>query len=222
MAYKLFCDMLSKEEASKCLLLMHTQPIDENGTDLPTVVDTLCPDYDVMFNQNRIEPEVLNEFYNLVDCTINIASNEGFGLGTAESIMAGTPIIVNVTGGLQDQCGFDYTAEDYIEIKSLNESKNIPHGSWVAPVWGAAININGSVLTPYIFEDRVNDNDVAEAIFKMYIQGKEQRKYNGLAGRQWALENLSSKIMCDEMSKGIDTAINNFKPKPRFNLHKII
>ena len=37
---------------------------------------------------------------------MNMASNEGFGLGTCESLMAGTPIIVNVTGGLQDQCGF--------------------------------------------------------------------------------------------------------------------
>ena len=44
--------------------------------------------------------------YNMADVTINIASNEGFGLGTAESLMAGVPIIVNVTGGLQDQCGF--------------------------------------------------------------------------------------------------------------------
>ena len=34
---------------------------------------------------------------------INLASNEGFGLGTAEAVMAGTPMIVNVTGGLQDQ-----------------------------------------------------------------------------------------------------------------------
>ena len=42
----------------------------------------------------------------MADVTINMASNEGFGLGTCESLMCGTPIIVNVTGGLQDQCGF--------------------------------------------------------------------------------------------------------------------
>ena len=54
---------------------------------------------------------------------MNLASNEGFGLGTCESLMSGTPIIVNVTGGLQDQCGFRkdgklLTAEDYVEIGS--------------------------------------------------------------------------------------------------------
>jgi len=41
MAYKHFCDMLPKEEAKKCALIMHTQPRDENGTDLPEVVETM-------------------------------------------------------------------------------------------------------------------------------------------------------------------------------------
>ena len=56
----------------------------------------------------KLEPNQLNYLYNIADVTINIASNEGFGLGTCESLMAGTSIIVNVTGGLQDQCGFKY------------------------------------------------------------------------------------------------------------------
>ena len=41
------------------------------------------------------DENILNEIYNIVDCTINIANNEGFGLTTAESLMSGTPIIVN-------------------------------------------------------------------------------------------------------------------------------
>ena len=44
LAFKTFCDMLSKEEADKCALLMHTQPRDENGTDLPVVAATICPE----------------------------------------------------------------------------------------------------------------------------------------------------------------------------------
>ena len=226
LAYKLFCDKLSKEDASKCLLLMHTQPIDDNGTDLPAVVNALCPDYDVMFDPSKIEPEVLNEFYNLVDCTINIASNEGFGLGTAESIMAGTPIVVNVTGGLQDQCGFGFTEEDYIKIGSLHDFgkyDDLPtHGEWVSPVYPSAININGSPFTPYIFDDRVNDNEVAKSIYRVYSWSKEERKKRGLKGREWAINNLSSKIMCNAMVDGIETTIKNFKPKKRFNLYKII
>ena len=224
-SFKLFCDMLPKEKADKCLLLMHTSPIDENGTDLIVVKDDLCPDYDVKFTNSKLEQDKLNELYNIVDCTINIANNEGFGLTTAESLMSGTPIIVNVTGGLQDQCGFDFTEDDYISIGSLHkkeERSQTPHGEWVIPIWSSAINLNGSVPTPYIFDDRVNDNDVADAIMKMYKLSKKKRKEKGLKGRKFVIENLSNKIMCDKMIDGIDTAIKNFIPKKRFELYKII
>ena len=224
-SFKLFCDNLPKGEADRCLLLMHTSPIDENGTDLPAVKDAVCPNYMVTFINTKIEQSQLNEIYNLVDCTINIANNEGFGLGTTESIMAGTPIIVNVTGGLQDQCGFDYTADDYIEIGSLHDKKifgDTPSGEWVIPVWSSASNINGSVTTPYIFDDRVNDYDVSDAIMKMYKMGKEKRKECGLKGREWALKNVSSKVMCDAMIDGIETKFKNYKPKKNFNLYKIV
>ena len=224
-SFKLFCDKLTKEQSKKCVLLMHTTPIDNNGTDLYAVKDKICPDYDVVFSTKKIESDVLNKLYNVADCTINIANNEGFGLGTAESIMAGTPIIVSVTGGLQDQCGFNYTADNYIDIKTLHDKqvhKDTPHGVWVKPVWPSAININGSPLTPYIYDDRVNNNEVANAINEMYLLGREQRKHNGQVGREWAIKNLSSKVMCDAMSEGIQNTIKNFTPRERFNLYKVI
>jgi glycosyltransferase involved in cell wall biosynthesis len=224
-SFKLFCDKLLKEQSKKCVLLMHTTPIDNNGTDLYAVKDKICPDYDVVFSSKKIESDVLNKLYNIADCTINIANNEGFGLGTAESIMAGTPIIVTVTGGLQDQCGFDFTADDYIHIKTLHDKynhKDIPHGEWVKPIWPSAININGSPLTPYIYDDRVNNNEVADAINEMYHLGRKQRKHNGQVGREWAIKNLSSKVMCDAMSEGIQNTIKNFTPRERFNLYKVI
>jgi glycosyltransferase involved in cell wall biosynthesis len=224
-SFKLFCDKLTKEQSDKCVLVMHTTPIDNNGTDLYAVRDKICPNYDVVFSTNKIESDVLNKLYNVADCTINIANNEGFGLGTAESIMAGTPIIVSVTGGLQDQCGFSYTADDYINIKTLHNKqihKDTPHGVWAKPIWPSAININGSPLTPYIYDDRVNDEEVADAITEMYLLGKEKRKENGQVGREWAINNLSSKVMCDAMSEGIQKTIKNFTPRERFNLYKVI
>ena len=127
-SFKLFCDMLPKEKSDKCILIMHTTPVDNNGTDLYAVVDKICPDYRVELLGTKVEADLLNQLYNVADCTINIANTEGFGLTTAESIMAGTPIIVNVTGGLQDQCGFNYTAEDYITFESLHDKKlMVPH-----------------------------------------------------------------------------------------------
>jgi hypothetical protein len=136
-----------------------------------------------------------------------------------------SPIIVTVTGGLQDQCGFDFTADDYIHIKTLHDKqvhKDTPHGVWVKPVWPSAININGSPLTPYIYDDRVNNNEVADAINEMYHLDREQRKDNGKVGREWAIKNLSSKVMCDAMSEGIKNTIKNFTPRERFNLYKVI
>lgn len=222
-SFKLFCDQLPKEKADKCLLLMHTSAVDDNGTDLTAVIDALCP-YDVRFTGMKLEQDKLNEIYNLVDCTINIANNEGFGLTTAESLMSGTPIIANVTGGLQDQMGFNFTEDDYVSIGSLHQKEwcDQKHGEWVIPVWPAAINLNGSVPTPYIFDDRVNDNEVAEAIMKMYKFGKKKRTEKGLLGREFMINNLSNKIMCDKMIEGIETTLENWTPRKRFELYKIV
>lgn len=224
-SYRLFCDMLPKEQAEKCLLLMHTSPIDQSGTDLYAVVDEVCPNYDIKFTDNKFEQSVLNEFYNIADCTINIASNEGFGLTTAESLMAGTPIIVNVTGGLQDQCGFNYSEDDYINFKTLHNKRiygSTPHGEWVVPVWPSASNLNGSPLTPYIYDDRVNDEEVSNAIMEVYNWSKEERKNRGLKGREFALQNLSSEVMCNKMIEGIDKTLETFQPRKRFDLYKIV
>jgi hypothetical protein len=140
--------------------------------------------------------------------------------------MAGTPIIANVTGGLQDQMGFNFTEDDYISVGSLHHKKKSMHlvkeGEWVIPVWPSAINLNGSVPTPYIFDDRVNDDDVAESIMKMYKFGKKKRKDKGLKGREFMINNLSNKIMCDKMIEGIETTLENWKPRKRFDLYKIV
>jgi hypothetical protein len=95
-------------------------------------------------------------------------------------------------------------------------------GEWVVPIWPSAINLNGSVLTPYIFDDRVNDNEVADAIMTVYNWGREERKERGKKGREFMINNLSDKIMCSKMVEGIETAIKNFTPRERFNLYKIV
>jgi glycosyltransferase involved in cell wall biosynthesis len=229
-AYNNFCEQLPLDKANKCLLLMHTTAIDDNGTDLFAVKEALCPKYDVKINDNKILQGELNEIYNLVDCTINISNNEGFGLTTAESIMSGTPVIVNVTGGLQDQCGFnidgkEFSEFDYIKYGSLHNKKKwdmISHGDWSIPVWSSSQTLNGSPVTPYIFDDNLNLDDVTDAMMRMYNLGKEQRKKNGIKGREWALKNLSSKNMCDKMIEGIETCLNNFKKREKFDLYKIV
>jgi len=231
-AFKKFCDKIGKEKAEKVCLVMHTQPVDENGTDLPAVIDVMAPECNIIFSEKRRPQEELNLIYNIADVTINIANNEGFGLATAESVMAGTPIIVNVTGGLQDQCGFEVddkllTHEDYIKIGSLHEwrkweSKAKP-GPWVTPVWSRALALAGSVPTPYIWDDRVDIEDVAEAIEKMYNTPKDVRKANALIGREAFIGEmgLTHTNMCQTLVDGIESTFENWKPRERFEVFKI-
>jgi glycosyltransferase involved in cell wall biosynthesis len=117
-SYKQFCDTLTKEEADRCLLIFHTRPVDNSGTDIPAVHQALCPEYNIMYSTQKVSAQELNYLYNVVDVTLGISSAEGFGLATAESLMAGTPILVNVTGGLQDQCGFVDSEGKLIEYSS--------------------------------------------------------------------------------------------------------
>jgi glycosyltransferase involved in cell wall biosynthesis len=231
-AFQKFCDKIGKEKADKCVLVMHTQPVDENGTDLPAVIEAVAPNCNIIFSEKRRPQEELNLLYNIADVTINIANNEGFGLATAESIMAGTPIIVNVTGGLQDQCGFKVegnvlVADDYIKIGSLHEwrkweSKAIP-GDWATPVWSRAMALAGSVPTPYIWDDRVDIEEVAEAIEKVYNTPKEIRKVNGLKGREHFInvDGLTNKNMCQQLINGLESTFENWKPRQRFEVFKI-
>jgi glycosyltransferase involved in cell wall biosynthesis len=77
--------------------------------------------------------------YNMADVTVNIASNEGFGLSGAESLMTGTPIINNVTGGLQDHMRFEDERGDWIEfttdIPSNHDGTYKKCGKWAKPVF---------------------------------------------------------------------------------------
>ena len=139
LAFKTFCDSLPKEKAEKCILIMKTQTVDTNGTDLPAVIRAICPKYKVLIQDSQLDNKILNFFYNIADVTINIASNEGFGLSGAESLMAGTPIINNVTGGLQDQMRFEDENGDWVEFNTEFPSNHNgtykTHANWSKPVF---------------------------------------------------------------------------------------
>jgi hypothetical protein len=148
--------------------------------------------------------------------------------------MAGTPIIVNVTGGLQDQCGFRFkdsgeliTAEDYIEIGSLHKWRDwedkVTWGEWCRPVWSRAQSLTGSVPTPYIWDDKVDIYDVATAMEEMYNTPKETLKENGLEGRRAFIEDmgLTKENMCQQLVNGIESTFTNWKPRRRYELFKI-
>ena len=234
MAYKQFCDQLPKEEAEKCALIMHTQPRDENGTDLPEVVKQCCPDYDVIFSHQKLSDKELCFLYNIADVGMNMASNEGFGLGTCEALMCGTPISVNVTGGLQDQCGFKYkdefiTYKDYSWIHSLHDEKkwkdneDLTHGEWVKPVWPSNRSLQGSIPTPYIYDDRPRSEDFADALKEWYDMGDDERKRCGKLGHEFVMSDdasMSATAMSNLFIEHMDTAFEKWAPRKRFTMFK--
>jgi len=234
MAFKTFCDMLPKDKAKRCALIMHTQPKDNNGTDLPEVVKHVCPDYDVIFSHKKLESKELCFLYNIADVTINMASNEGFGLGTCESLICGTPISVNVTGGLQDQCGFKYkdkflTAEDYSWVHSLHDEKkwkdneDLTWGEWSKPVWPSNRSLQGSIPTPYIFDDRPRFEDFADVLKEWYDMGPEKRNECGQLGHEFVMSDeamMSAKAMSQNFIDHMDTAFEKWTPRKRYTIFK--
>jgi glycosyltransferase involved in cell wall biosynthesis len=239
LAFKHFVEQLPTEDQSKCLLLLHTQPVDPNGTHIPELLKEIAPNISVAFSDKQISREHLNFLYNIADVTINVSSNEGFGLATAESIMAGTPVIVNVTGGLQDQCGFSINEDgnyrylnekDYIEIESLHDyrkwknNENLKWGSWAFPVWPSNRSLQGSVPTPYIFDDRVDFIDVAEQIMNVYNISREDRKRIGMEGREYMVlpfTGLSLSSMASRVKNSINMCIDTFNKKDNFVIIKV-
>ena len=99
--------------------------------------------------------------------------------------------------------------------------KNLEWGEWVVPVWPASITLNGSPSTPYIFDDRINHYDVVDAIKEIYVMGREERKRRGLSGREFMVNNFSSKVMCDSLITGVEKVFKTYKPKNSFELYKI-
>jgi glycosyltransferase involved in cell wall biosynthesis len=235
LAFKTFADRLPKEKRDKTAFVLHTQPVDQNGTDLPAVVEELCPDLNVIFSTNKLENKHLNYLYNIADVTINLASNEGFGLGTCESLMCGTPIIVNVTGGLQYQCGFKLRGEyinyrDYGAIESLHDwrkwenNEELTHGEWVKPVWPKSRSLQGSPPTPYIFDDRADWYEVADRINEWYEMSKEERDECGFKGHEFVCSDdamMSARHMCQLFKDHMNTAFDKWTPREKYEVHKI-
>ena len=231
LAYKYFMDELTPEQRKECVLIFHCSPVDENGTDLPRVHKHLCPEYDISFTydvDNRpFNDSEMNLLFNSADVYINLASNEGFGLGSCEALTVGTPIIVNVTGGLQDQCGFKkdgefLTPEDYVELGSNHLGTYTEHGECVFPVYPSNRSLQGSPMTPYIWDDRCQPEDATVQLRKLYDLGREERKRLGSLGTEFCKENqMTSKVMGQNFIDSMNGAFESWKPQPKYRMEAV-
>ncbi len=159
----------------KAQLIMHTDPKDPHGQDLQHIIDHLGLDKrQILLSITKMPPEHLAVLYNMADCTINISDAEGFGLATLESLSCGTPIIVNMTGGLQEQVT---DGTDFFGVGIMPTSKAII----------------GSQDVPYIYEDRIDKGQFMSALSKIHFSNSQGRREMGLKGRKHVEDNYNFK-----------------------------
>jgi glycosyltransferase involved in cell wall biosynthesis len=169
-SWKQFLDRLeSKHGHKKATLLMHTDPHDPEGPNLIHVCETLEITDNVKFSKSRIDFNEMRSVYAACDTVVNRSSNEGFGLSTLEAMMCGKPIIAIKTGGLTRQVEDLETGEQFgialePDVKSLV----------------------GNQMVPYIYEDLITHEKLADAFLEMYEWGPNKRKEIGMRALEHA------------------------------------
>ncbi len=187
-----FKDFLDEVGHDKARLLMHTDPKDQHGQDMIAIMErTGMTEGQILLSTQKIPPQQLAKMYNAVDCTINVSDAEGFGLATLESLSCGTPIIVNMTGGLQDQVT-DGTKWFGIGIEPSSKA------------------IIGSQDVPYIYEDRISKEDFINALKEMYNMSAADRSALGLSGREFTLNNFNFQNFGQRWVSLLEEAHENF------------
>ena len=229
-AWKIFTDQLPKEKAEKCLLILHTDPIDNNGTDIPAVIETICdPQVNkIKFTDGKCDEKQLNYYYNLADVQFMMTDNEGWGLSLTEGLMAGNMIIAPVQGGMQDQMRFEDENGDWINFSSKHPTNSNghykKHGEWAVPMFGKTRSLKGSPQTPYIYSTQVDIEDAGLALLSCYNLGREEIQRRGSKGREW-LQSKESRMTARGMGQNfienINTLFNNWKPISKFSIEKV-
>ena len=143
-----FKEFLDEVGHDKACLLMHTDARDPHGQDLPHLIEHLgVNEGQIFLSTNKVPAEDMAAMYNACDYTINISDAEGFGLSALESLSCGVPVIVTMTGGLQEQ---------------VTDGKDW-FGYGIQP---ASRSIIGFLQVPYIYEDRISKEDFISTLKK--------------------------------------------------------
>ena len=184
-----FKEFLDEVGHDKATLLMHTDPKDAHGQDLPHLITHLgVNDGQVLISSNKVGANELADMYNAADFTINISDAEGFGLSTLESLSCGTPIIVNMTGGLQEQ---------------VTDGENW-FGYGIEPASKAII---GSLEVPYIYEDRISQKDFNKTLKDVMKLRPKTYKKMSIQGRGHVRKNYNFDKLEKEWVKTMDEII---------------
>jgi len=229
-SWRLFTDQLPKEQAERCLLVLHTDPVDNNGTDIPAVIETMCdPERNkVKFTLGKCDEKTLNYYYNLADAQFMMTDNEGWGLSLTEGLMAGNMIIAPVQGGMQDQMRFEDENGDWIkfstEFPTNSNGKYTKCGEWAIPMFAKTRSLKGSPPTPYIYATQVDIEDAALALLSCHKLGRKEINRRGLKGREWLMSEearMTATGMGQNFIDHINVLFENWEPVEKFSIEKV-
>jgi len=194
-AWKLFLDKLESEHGHrKGCLIMHTDPLDNEGPNLYAAAEMLGVNENVWFSTDRLEFEKINALYNISDFCINVSLAEGFGLGTLEAMMSGTPIIAPMTGGLTRQA-VDHRDGSHNGVAMPIEFKTLV----------------GSQGVPYIYEDYVSSETISNAMYKLFSMDNSERKELSKKVKEYAKTQFSIQSTIDQWDETLTECVENFK-----------
>lgn len=202
-AWKLFLDELeSKHGHRKATLIMHTDPLDSQGSNLLKTSEMLGLQKSVFFSKERLGFDQICTLHNISDVCLNISMNEGFGLGTLEAMQCGKPIIALKTGGLTRQVvdhrdGSENGIALPVELRSLV----------------------GSQLVPYIYEDYVANSTVAKALLQMFEMGPEERQRLGRKALDYVRSEFNLQRTVDDWDQTLMKTVKTWKEK-RMDIYK--
>jgi glycosyltransferase involved in cell wall biosynthesis len=188
----------SKHGHRNATLLMHTDPLDQEGPNLHHVVRTFGVADNVVFSKDRVEFNQMKALYGISDFSVNRSCAEGFGLPTLEAMQCGKPIIALKTGGLTRQV--------------LNYKTGEQNGIALEPEVKSLV---GNQLVPYIYEDHISHATVAKAFMDMYEMGPEQRKKLGEQARKYVLEEYDINNMIAKWDESLTKLFETWKNSDR-------
>jgi len=206
-SWKMFLEELEKKHGHKnATLVMHTDPMDQEGTNLFQVIDVLGIKNNVMFSKDRIGFNEMKLLYNACDTIVNRSCNEGFGLPTLEMMMCGKPIIVLKTGGLTRQVEDPDSGEQF--------------GIGMEPEVRTMV---GNHMVPYIYEDFVSHKTLRDSFMKMYEMGPDAREELGKRAMERAKKEYDLTRVVTEWDKSLEKAIDDWKSgnTPRWKIEEI-
>lgn len=160
-AWKMFVDDIKLcYDTNKLTLVLHTDPLDQEGANLYSVCDLLGLQNNIVFSKERTEFDIMNVLYNIADVQLNNSSAEGFGLPILEGKSVGLPAIALKTGGLTRQVkdhidGYEYGVAIDPDVLSL---------------------VGNQQYCPFIYESLCSTRTYADAIRKFYEFSNDKKR----------------------------------------------